>query len=153
MGLFLSYQMTKRFCGKLTAERERTGPWDFNNIDKASIPVPQFYNWDIKPLHAIKTDWKAMLKVNGSLVQGQLPGTRKGDMQAASENFDNRPKKISRIYSWKSVACLGSKEQFVQLFTTPENSGTTDEFNSIVFGPVALFRGQVVGGKEAQNGC
>ncbi|PXF40072.1 hypothetical protein BWQ96_10223 [Gracilariopsis chorda] len=110
MGLFLSYQVTDRFRGKLIAERERTGPWDFNNIDEASIPVPQFDNWDIKPFHSIITDGKAMLKVNGSLFQEHLPGTRKGNRQAASEKFDDRQKKISRIDSWKSGACLGSRE-------------------------------------------
>lgn len=44
MGVFLSYQVTERFRGKLIAERERTGPWDFNNIDETSIPVLQFDN-------------------------------------------------------------------------------------------------------------
>ncbi|PXF44647.1 hypothetical protein BWQ96_05589 [Gracilariopsis chorda] len=152
MGLFLSYQVTERFREKLIAERERTGPWDFNKIDEASIPVLQFDNWDIKPVHAVKTDGKAMPKVNGSLLQGHLPGTCKGDRQAVSDNFDTRPKKIARIDSWKSVACLGTREQFVKRFTTPENAAIINQFNNVVFGLVALFRGQLVGGKEAKNG-
>ncbi|PXF49648.1 hypothetical protein BWQ96_00526 [Gracilariopsis chorda] len=69
MGLFLSYQMTGGFRGNEIAEREHTGTGDFNNIDEASIPILKFDNWDIK-LHAVKKDGKAMLEVNGSLVQG-----------------------------------------------------------------------------------
>lgn len=93
-----------------------------------------------------------MPKVNGSLFQGHLPGTCNGHKQAASEKFDNRPTKIAKVDSWKSVTCLGSRSLFVQRFTTPENSAIIDQFNNVVFGLVALFRGQLVGGKEAHNG-
>lgn len=69
MGIFLSYNVTDRYRKRLIAEKEWNGPWDSSLLDASALPTLQFDNWDIKPLHAVKADQKAMPKVNGSLMQ------------------------------------------------------------------------------------
>ena len=70
MGLFMSYNVTERHRQRLIAFRERSGPWKLSCTDSSSILLLQFDNWDIKPLHAVKVENKAISKVSGSLMQG-----------------------------------------------------------------------------------
>lgn len=69
MGIVASYDTTDTYRQKLIAERERIGSWDVSRMDPVAIPMFQFDNWDIKPLHAVKVDGKEMPNVNGSLLQ------------------------------------------------------------------------------------
>lgn len=39
-------------------------------LSETSMPLCQFDNWDILPLHSVKVDGKENSKVNSSLVQG-----------------------------------------------------------------------------------
>lgn len=146
MGLFLSYTVTERYRQKLIAERERRGPWDFSIIGEDSIPVLQFDNWDIKPLHAVKVDGKEMPKVNGSLLQGQMRGKRHID-----SNEYSAPAKRVRMGSWKDASDIGSRDEFIRNITNVEHTVLLNKFNDIVFGLVCLYRQQLVGGKEAAS--
>lgn len=71
MDTFILYNVTERYRKRLMAERTRQSPWDFSMVVDVCIPVMQFDNSDIKPLHAVKFVGKAVPKVNGSLLQGQ----------------------------------------------------------------------------------
>ncbi|PXF40886.1 hypothetical protein BWQ96_09379 [Gracilariopsis chorda] len=144
MGFFLSYTVTERYRQNLIAKRESQGPWDFNLLDEVAIPVLQFDNWDIKPLHSVKVDGKALPKVNGSLLQGQLRGKKRTFFDEESPPFKRR-----RNGSWKDPACLGNRDKFMDTLTDVNNTTTLQQFNNAVFGLVSLLRGRLVGGKNS----
>ncbi|PXF48451.1 hypothetical protein BWQ96_01620 [Gracilariopsis chorda] len=135
-------------CERLIAERERDRPWDFNVVNDVAIPVLHFENWDIKPLHAVKVDGKALPKVNGSLLQGQLRGSKRSLSEKGT--VPSKRQKLLGV-AWKDIACLGSREDFIDELTNTESSNVLRQFNNVVFGMVSWFRGQLVGGKEAAN--
>lgn len=146
MGVFLSYTSTERYRQKLIAERERCGPWQHTKFDEVIMPVLQFDNWDIKPLHAVKVDGNSMPKVNGSLLQRVVPGQKR-----RRENIAEHSTKRPRLDSWKSVRGLGCRDAFINRFSSVENTMLVKQFSDIAFGLTALFRGQLVGRKESNN--
>ena len=149
MGLFLSYNVTERYRQGLIAARERDGPWKFSCTDKSAIPLLQFDNWDIKPLHAVKTDLKAMPKVNGSLMHGV--SKKRKLLKCNTELCGGKRLRTEQFFSWRPSSLLGNRERFVQSFNTDENNIIFNQFNDIVFGIACLCRSALVGGNEANR--
>ena len=149
MGLFLSYNVTERYRQGLIAARERDGPWKFSCTDKSAIPLLQFDNWDIKPLHAVKSDLKAMPKVNGSLMQGV--SKRRKPLKFNTELSGGKRLITEQFSSWRPLNLLGNRERFVQSFNTDENNIIFNQFNDILFGMACLCRSALVGGNEANR--
>lgn len=146
MGMFLSYNVTERYRQGLIAERERCGPCNLDTMDEDCIPMLQFDNWDIIPLHAVKVDGKTLPKVNGSLLQGTLK--RKAHTDRTEK--ERKAKRIKKV-SWKETSCIEDRDNFMTSLTDIENAGVLKQFNNVVFGLVCLFRGQLIGGKEASK--
>ena len=149
MGMFLSYNVTERYRQKLIAERERKGPWESSRLDPYALPTLQFDNWDIKPLHAVKADQKAMPKVNGSLMQAVTQKRKTEDEEQYL--LDVKRRKTEGQTSWRPQLLLGDGEAFGDSFSTPESQIILDRFNDVVFGITALFRNALVGGHEQKN--
>ena len=53
-------------------------------MNPVAIPMFQYDNWNIKPVHAVEVDGKAMPKVNGSLLQAHTR-KKKGAFHIDSE--------------------------------------------------------------------
>ena len=148
LGLFLSYNRTERYRQELIAQRERRGRWDVSEMDEVVIRTFQFDNWDIKPLHAVKLNGKAMPKVNGSLLEGQ---SRKR-VRGKSEGWQNEIElKIQRHSSWRSREPLGSRETFTDSLANREHEAIIRQFQSVVLGMSSLCRRQLLGGLEGAN--
>ena len=110
MVVLLSYKVTERYIKQIIAERERKGPWNSSQMDACTIPTLQFDKWDIKPLHAVKSDQKAMPKVNGLLLQGITKKRKAENVEAGPVNIKRR--KIEGPGSWRPTAVLGDREAF-----------------------------------------
>ncbi|PXF43748.1 hypothetical protein BWQ96_06480 [Gracilariopsis chorda] len=50
--------------------------------------------------------------------------------------------------SWRSADSSGSREQFIERFTSVENNMRVQQCEEIVFEIVALYRSQLLGGRE-----
>ena len=149
MGVFMSYNVRERHRQRLIAARERSGPWILSCTDSSSIPLLQFDNWDIKPLHAVKVDNKAMPKVNGSFMQG----VSKKRKQSGTEPDCRKAKRprTEGVGSWRCPSVLGNRGKFAGSFNSKERRAVLNQFNDIVFGVTSLFRTELLGGKERND--
>ena len=149
MALFMSYIVTERHRQQLIAAWERSGPWKLSCTDSSSIFLLQFDNWDIKPLHAVKVDNKAIPTVHGSLMQG-LSKKRK---QLGTEK-DCRKAKRPRTEGVGSRRCpsvLGNRGKFAERFNSKEHRAVLNQFNHIVFVVTSLFLTGLLGGTERND--
>ena len=144
MGILLSYNMTEKYRQRLIADRESQGPWDWEALDKEEIPVLQFYNWDIKPLHAVKVDRKAMPKGNSSLLQGQTR-KRRADSDAQSV-LPHKKVRCTANDTWMPVVVLENREKFIDKFDSVAHERLISQFNDVVFGLAYFYRQALLGG-------
>ncbi|PXF42983.1 hypothetical protein BWQ96_07287 [Gracilariopsis chorda] len=105
---FLSYNVTERYRQSFIVKRERNGPRDYSSMNERSLPILEFDNWGIKPLHAVKLDGKAMLKVNGSLLQKDTFSKKR-----KKEDTERDAVTSPRLGSWRNADSFGSREQFI----------------------------------------
>lgn len=113
---------------------------------KAAIPVLQFDNWDIKPLHAVKVDGKAMPKVNGCLLQGQ---TRKRRAESDAQSELHRKKvRCTANDTWKPVVVLENRGIFINKFDSVAHERLISQFNDVVSGLASFYRQALLGGSS-----
>ncbi|PXF47487.1 hypothetical protein BWQ96_02818 [Gracilariopsis chorda] len=141
LGLCLSYNLTEEYRFRLVSEVENacSSAWDtVQPLTEDSIPFCQFDNWAFLPLHAVKVDGKAMLKVNGSLVQGLFRSRKRCNSEALSSAVQKR-----RRLEWKGDAVLGIIETFTERCTSDEHNALVEQVFDIVYGLVATNSDQL----------
>ena len=118
-------------------------------MDEAAISVLQFGNWDIKLLHAVKVYGKAMLKVNGSLLQGHTR-KRRADSDAQSEMTHNKVRCTAND-TWKPVVVLENREKIIDKFDSVAHERLISQFNDVVLGLASFNRQALLGGSSLDS--